>query len=136
MGQAVRLALSQGMHTNIPTGQLPDDLIQRCRKIWWTIYVLDREMTSLMGLPQAVRDEDVQAPLPASEGDTFRSWAFTMRIKLSHFIASIDRSKLFLRYRLVLPWLINYSRVRARWTPPKRLFTSYQGSSRRYCRHD
>jgi len=91
IGQAVRMAMSQGLHTDVPTEQLGEAIVQRYRKVWWTVYVLDREMTSLMGLPQSVRDEDVHTQLPTFQGDPFRTAAFIMRTKLSHFIASIDR---------------------------------------------
>ncbi|KAL3951730.1 hypothetical protein ACCO45_013447 [Purpureocillium lilacinum] len=92
IGQAVRMAMSQGLHTDVPTEQLGEAIVQRYRKVWWTVYVLDREMTSLMGLPQSVRDEDVHTQLPTFQGDPFRTAAFIMRTKLSHFIASIDRA--------------------------------------------
>ena len=85
------MAMSQGLHTDVPTEQLGEPIVQRYRKVWWTVYVLDREMTSLMGLPQSVRDEDVHTQLPTFQGDAFRTAAFIMRTKLSHFIASIDR---------------------------------------------
>lgn len=93
IGQALRLAMSQGMHTDKHPHQLNEESAQRWCKIWWTVYVLDREMTSLMGLPQALSDEHARASLPTFEGDSFRTAAFLMRINLSHFIVSIDRSK-------------------------------------------
>ncbi|GAB1218540.1 hypothetical protein ATERTT37_007799 [Aspergillus terreus] len=49
IGQAVRIALAQGMHTNMPVDSLGPEVVQRCRKIWWTVFILDRQMTSLMG---------------------------------------------------------------------------------------
>ncbi|KAK2595375.1 hypothetical protein QQS21_006911 [Conoideocrella luteorostrata] len=93
IGQAVRLAMTHGLHTDLSSHQVEFPLISRCRKLWWTILVLDRQMTYLSGLPQSVRDEDVTAPLPDFEGDIFRTSAFAMRTKLSHFIATIDRSE-------------------------------------------
>jgi hypothetical protein len=51
-------------------------------------------MTYLMGVPQSIRDDNVTAPLPEFEGDPFRTAAFAMRTKLSHFIATIDSGKL------------------------------------------
>ena len=59
IGQAMRVALGQGMHTDMPVDQLGDRIVERSRRIWWTVYVLDREMTSLMGLPQSVHDDDI-----------------------------------------------------------------------------
>ncbi|EFY89467.1 hypothetical protein MAC_04486 [Metarhizium acridum CQMa 102] len=99
IGQAVRLAMSHGLHTNLSSHHVENALVPRCRKIWWTILVLDRQMTYLMGLSQSIRDDDVTAPLPEFEGDRFRTAAFAMRTKLSHFIATIDRET-FLSYDL------------------------------------
>ncbi|KAM3497375.1 hypothetical protein MY10362_009274 [Beauveria mimosiformis] len=99
IGQALRLALSQGMHTDTPPHHLDQSLIQRWRRIWWTVYVLDKEMTSLMGLPQALSDEHARSALPTFDGDAFRTAAFLMRIKLSQFIVGIDR-KTFLPFDL------------------------------------
>lgn len=47
-----------------------------------------------MGLSQSIRDDDVTAPLPEFEGDSFRTAAFAKRTKLSHFIATIDSGEL------------------------------------------
>ncbi|KAM3451321.1 hypothetical protein NHJ6243_009619 [Beauveria neobassiana] len=92
IGQALRLALSQGMHTDTPPRHLDESLVQRWRRIWWTVYVLDKEMTSLMGLPPALSDEHARSALPTFDGDAFRTAAFLMRIKLSQFIVGIDRT--------------------------------------------
>ncbi|KID62566.1 Zn(II)2Cys6 transcription factor, partial [Metarhizium hybridum] len=92
IGQAVRLAMSHGLHTNLSSHHVENALVPRCRRIWWTILVLDRQMTYLMGLSQSIRDDDVTAPLPEFEGDGFRTAAFAMRTRLSHFIATIDRA--------------------------------------------
>ncbi|OJJ42312.1 hypothetical protein ASPZODRAFT_20635 [Penicilliopsis zonata CBS 506.65] len=64
IGQAVRIAMAQGMHTDMPVDQLGEAEVQRCRRIWWTVYVLDRQLTSLMGLPQSIRDDQLHEQLP------------------------------------------------------------------------
>ncbi|KAH8807875.1 Zn(II)2Cys6 transcription factor [Xylogone sp. PMI_703] len=90
IGQAKRMALGQGMHTDMPIRYLGEALVQRCRKIWWTVYILDREMTSLMGLPQAINDNDVQTPLPTFLGSVQRTQTLNIQIKLSRIIAEIN----------------------------------------------
>ncbi|RFU34083.1 hypothetical protein B7463_g2248, partial [Scytalidium lignicola] len=90
IGQAKRMALGQGMHTDMPIRHLGEALVQRCRKIWWTVYILDREMTSLMGLPQAINDNDVHAPLPTFLGSVQRTQTLNLQIKLSQIIADIN----------------------------------------------
>lgn len=90
----MRIAMAQGMHTNMPIENLGEPLVQRCRKIWWTIFILDRQMTSLMGLPQSIRNDDITCQLPNYSGSTQRAAALNMQIKLARIYAEIARSKL------------------------------------------
>ncbi|GKU20030.1 unnamed protein product [Fusarium langsethiae] len=89
IGQAMRVALGQGMHTDMPVDQLGERIVERSRRIWWTVYVLDREMTSLMGLPQSVHDDDIHPALPHFDGSSQRAAALNMQIRLCRSIASI-----------------------------------------------
>jgi proline utilization trans-activator len=93
IGQAMRISLAQGMHTDMPVADLGEPVVQRCRKIWWTVYILDRQMTSLMGLPQNIRDDDITCRLPNFPGSTQRTAALDMQIKLSRIYADISRSR-------------------------------------------
>lgn len=81
------------MHTDMPVADLGEPLVQRCRKIWWTVYILDRQMTSLMGLPQSIRDDDISCQLPTFAGSAQRTAALNMQIKLARVYAEIARSK-------------------------------------------
>ncbi|KAJ5959849.1 uncharacterized protein N7479_006999 [Penicillium vulpinum] len=89
IGQAMRIAMAQGMHTNMPVDDLGHDMVQRSSKIWWTIYILDREMTSLMGLPQSINDRYVQTQLPTFS-DPSETMSLGMHIKLSKIIAEVN----------------------------------------------
>jgi hypothetical protein len=93
IGQAMRIALVQGMHTDMPIEPLGRPLVQRCRKIWWTIYILDRHMTSLMGLPQSIQDEDITCQFPDFTASPQRAAALNIQIKLARVHAEITRSK-------------------------------------------
>lgn len=88
----MRIALAQGMHTDMPVADLGEPLVQRSRKIWWTVYILDRQMTSLMGLPQSIRDDDISCQLPRFSGSAQRAAALKMQIKLARIYAEIARS--------------------------------------------
>ncbi|EPE04399.1 zn 2cys6 transcription factor [Ophiostoma piceae UAMH 11346] len=92
IGQAMRIALGQGLHTDMPVDRLGYHTVERARRAWWTVYVLDREMTSLMGLPQSIHDEDVHPQVPSFSGSLQRSTAFRMQINLSRVIANINRT--------------------------------------------
>ena len=88
----MRIALAQGMHTDMPVQHLGEVLVQRCRKIWWTIYVLDRQMTSLMGLPQSIQDNQIHPQLPSFPGSPQKVVALSMQIRMCQIIAEINSS--------------------------------------------
>ncbi|KAJ5376902.1 hypothetical protein N7509_013788 [Penicillium cosmopolitanum] len=92
IGQAMRMAMAEGMHTQMPIEYLGENMVQRCRKIWWTVYILDREMTSLMGLPQTLNDDQINTLLPTFPGSMQRTAAIGMHIRLSRIIAEINGS--------------------------------------------
>lgn len=88
----MRIALGHGFHTDMPVERLGEQVVERSRRIWCTVYILDREMTSLMGLPQSVHDDDVHPQLPTFSGLGRRSTALDLQIKLSRVISVINRS--------------------------------------------
>ncbi|KAH6656516.1 fungal-specific transcription factor domain-containing protein [Truncatella angustata] len=90
IGQAMRTAMAYGMHTEMPADQLGEKHVQRCRKVWWTIFVLDRQMTSLMGLPHPIQDAEIQCRLPVYHESHQRTTTLDMHIKLARVIAEIN----------------------------------------------
>ncbi|ESU10213.1 hypothetical protein FGSG_03068 [Fusarium graminearum PH-1] len=111
IGQAMRVALGQGMHTDMPVDQLGERIVERSRRIWWTVYVLDREMTSLMGLPQSVHDDDIHPALPHFDGSTQRAAALHMQIRLCRSIASVGRGVYGANGRLNKKFLLSTKKV-------------------------
>ncbi|KAH7075944.1 Zn(II)2Cys6 transcription factor [Paraphoma chrysanthemicola] len=111
IGQAMRIALAQGMHTDMPVADLGDATVQRCRKIWWTVYILDRQMTSLMGLPQNIRDDDITCRLPSFPSSAQRGAALDMQIKLARVYAEISRTVYGVQGRLRKRFVISMKAV-------------------------
>ncbi|KAF4339946.1 positive activator of transcription [Fusarium beomiforme] len=111
IGQAMRVALGQGMHTDMPVDQLGDRTVERSRRIWWTVYVLDREMSSLMGLPQSIHDDDIHHQLPHFDGSTQRVAALHMQIRLCRTIASVGRGVYGANGRLNKKFLLSTKKV-------------------------
>ncbi|KAH0032267.1 putative fungal-specific transcription factor, partial [Aureobasidium melanogenum] len=71
IGSAMRLGLTIGMYQNMAERQLPDKAARQRRvRLWWTMYVLDRMMSSKVGYPTLLKDEDVEVDLPTDEGLT------------------------------------------------------------------
>ncbi|KAL4794097.1 Zn(II)2Cys6 transcription factor [Aspergillus venezuelensis] len=63
IGQALRMLQVHGYHTNLSSVTNSKDLL-RCQNVWWTVYVLERQMSVLMGAPPGISDSDVSASLP------------------------------------------------------------------------
>ncbi|KAI7377669.1 hypothetical protein KC328_g14315 [Hortaea werneckii] len=71
IGQAMRLALEQGLHTSSTFEEQQRGNVsegERYREAWWTVYMLDRHMSSLMGAPVALADDEITAQLPSFAG--------------------------------------------------------------------
>ncbi|KAL6241345.1 hypothetical protein RBB50_011818 [Rhinocladiella similis] len=92
IGQALRIALAEGMHTNMQDVGLDQEYVQRCRNVWWTVYILDRQMSSLMGVPVGLRDDDISASLPAFSMPSQKSLALELNVKLSGILSQIMNS--------------------------------------------
>lgn len=88
----MRLALNYGLHTNIEADRFGTASVERIRRAWWTVFILDREMTAVAGLPQSIEIQDVYCQLPAFSGSVTRISALKMQLKLSQLIADINRS--------------------------------------------
>ncbi|THX36628.1 hypothetical protein D6D10_06509 [Aureobasidium pullulans] len=96
--QALGIALEHGMHTDMQSQHIPEHHVRRCRNIFWTVYILDRQLSSLMGLPTSIRDEDISAELPYDPLKSQKAMALDIQVKLSRVIAKIANSKILLAY--------------------------------------
>ncbi|KAF4969352.1 hypothetical protein FSARC_3427 [Fusarium sarcochroum] len=90
--KAVRLAFAGGMHTPMKRFSIDDNLIQRYRKSWWTIVVLDRQISAYLGLPIQVQDDDITAPLPVFAESEQRTAAMAIQIGLSRVMSVVMNS--------------------------------------------
>ncbi|KAF4539541.1 C6 transcription factor [Lasiodiplodia theobromae] len=70
-GLALRLSLTLGLHRNITYDKSISAVeIENRRRVWWTVYTFDRMCSSKLGHPVMIRDEDIDAPLPSTDGLT------------------------------------------------------------------
>lgn len=88
------MALTQGLNRDLDGhGQLRPDS-HRLRSAWWTLYILDRKFSSLMGAPSSIQESDITVPLPDPQQSTQKATALDMHVKLSRLIARIINSEL------------------------------------------
>lgn len=93
IGQAFRIALTQGLHCEPSEGFLRETEANRLRYTWWTIYILDRKLSSLMGAPSSIQDSDITVALPRSDPATHKYKAFGLHVALSQLHAKVLNSK-------------------------------------------
>ncbi|KAJ4245268.1 hypothetical protein NW762_014138 [Fusarium torreyae] len=90
IGQAVRMAQSHGLHTDMQSASVGDRLAQHGRLLWWTIYTLDRKLSSLMGIPNAIHHDDISVPAPQMSETDIHLSALAINVKLSQLLGSIS----------------------------------------------
>ncbi|KAJ3540143.1 hypothetical protein NM208_g5198 [Fusarium decemcellulare] len=59
VGTAARLALGMGLHTSSTYEKLPVDVQQRRKRIFFSIYMMDRVVSIALGRPFALHDDDI-----------------------------------------------------------------------------
>ncbi|KAF4854220.1 Proline utilization trans-activator [Colletotrichum siamense] len=89
IGQAFRIAMTQGLHREPLPGLLTDTEANRLRCIWWTIYILDRKLSSLMGAPNSIQDSDITVHLPRSDPVVQKYKALSLHVVLSKLHAKV-----------------------------------------------
>ncbi|TQN67216.1 Proline utilization trans-activator, partial [Colletotrichum shisoi] len=89
IGQAFRIALTQGLHREPLQGLLNDAEANRLRCIWWTLYILDRKLSSLMGAPNSIQDSDITVQLPRSDPAVQKHKALGIHVALSRLLAKV-----------------------------------------------
>ncbi|KAK0705699.1 fungal-specific transcription factor domain-containing protein [Lasiosphaeris hirsuta] len=68
VGMALRMAISLGLHHEVrPSDQsLSDPAREHRRRVWWSVYSMDRILSVKSGNPVTVHDEDIGARLPSA----------------------------------------------------------------------
>ena len=68
LGVAVRTSQAIGLHMESPsslkTRQMPEELLDRRRRTWYSVYVLDRLLALQLGRPPAIHDSFCNSALP------------------------------------------------------------------------
>ncbi|KAI4235169.1 MAG: hypothetical protein LQ352_008121, partial [Teloschistes flavicans] len=83
LGAAMRMALVAGIHTDMKNRHKSESERERCREIWWTVYILDCHLSSLMGTPIAIGEQHISVQLPSFGGFAQKSLALSIHVKLA-----------------------------------------------------
>ncbi|RDW70299.1 hypothetical protein BP5796_08696 [Coleophoma crateriformis] len=88
IGQALRMALVFGLHRDRPLQKWDEQATARCIEVWWTVYILDRDFTSTMGVPTSINDNDITTPMPQPQGYQ-KNTALHLHVRLSRLVAQV-----------------------------------------------
>ncbi|KAJ5231508.1 uncharacterized protein N7469_006096 [Penicillium citrinum] len=89
VGQAIRIAQLDGLHTELPEDELGIKTVTRCRNLWWTLYVMDRHISSSLGLPMTTQDSDITASLNPNRNGSRHDATLNLHVKLSYLFSTI-----------------------------------------------
>ncbi|OAQ74575.1 protein phosphatase 2C [Purpureocillium lilacinum] len=88
IGTALRVAVTFGLHRERPTQDWGPSITERCQRVWWTVYVLDRTFSSSMGVPISIQDADITTTMPSRDGAR-DSMTLYVHVKLSNLISEV-----------------------------------------------
>jgi hypothetical protein len=71
------------MNRRFDAYHLPQHQFEHRSKLWWTIYIIDRKLSSLVGVPTALHDEDIALPMPPMNGGRNQNSTFALHVELS-----------------------------------------------------
>ncbi|KAL4976260.1 hypothetical protein BDW66DRAFT_151207 [Aspergillus desertorum] len=91
VGHAIRIAQMDGMHTQLPEDELGTETVARCRNLWWTLYVLDRHISSSVGASMTPEDSDITTLLepPTATACSQSDTTLSLSVRLSHLLSYI-----------------------------------------------
>ncbi|KAG4256872.1 hypothetical protein FPRO03_03882 [Fusarium proliferatum] len=80
---ALRHGLEHGIHTEMQSDSLDAAYVQRSRHMFWTLYILERQLISLLGLPLSIADETISARFPDFPGQPQKLEALNIHVDFS-----------------------------------------------------
>lgn len=69
VGTALRMAISLALHQEVPDPRLDEASKEQRRRIWWSVYSLDRILCVKSGNPLTIDDQDIDVSLPSRLGN-------------------------------------------------------------------
>lgn len=92
LGQAIRIAQFEGLHTQLSEEQLGVKTVSRCRNLWWTLYIMDRHFSCSGGLPMTTQDSDISVSMDPPATLSHRDVALSLQARLSQLLSFILQS--------------------------------------------
>ena len=83
IGQAVRLAVAMGMNREMPPDDTDPREHERRRRLWWTLYIIDRKISIMVGAPVSIKDDEIDISAPSTTDLGLDNTAFNLHIGLA-----------------------------------------------------
>ncbi|KAF4987970.1 hypothetical protein FDECE_15233 [Fusarium decemcellulare] len=88
IGQALRISVTKVMNKLFPEALRPPN-VEYQRRLWWTVYCIDRKSAAMLGSPSIMRDNDISIPFPALKEESEAQNAFAIHAMLSSHLGKI-----------------------------------------------
>ncbi|EED17339.1 conserved hypothetical protein [Talaromyces stipitatus ATCC 10500] len=102
--------------------------LERRRRLFWSVYVLDRMISVSYGLPPGISDDDIAVPLPSITVDEYASsdrYSYAMTLQVNRHVVSLRRLEGRIMQKI---HLLSSQRLAAMSSP---ISTSYYEDTRR-----
>ncbi|RBR23176.1 uncharacterized protein FIESC28_04031 [Fusarium coffeatum] len=88
IGQALRISVTKVLNKQFPEAMRSTNFEYQ-RRLWWTVYCIDRKCAAMLGSPSVMREDDVSIPFPElNPGDESQN-AFAIHAILSSHLGKI-----------------------------------------------
>lgn len=83
------MCVLEGLNNEPPSEIFGCHFATQCRDIWWSAYILDRQLSAVIGAPISIQDSQISCTLPSSYKDSEHAEFMTMHIKLAKIVGQI-----------------------------------------------
>ncbi|KAH6715061.1 fungal-specific transcription factor domain-containing protein [Leptodontidium sp. MPI-SDFR-AT-0119] len=89
IGQALHICLTQGLNRRFDAQRITKQEFDLRSKLWWTVYVIERKLSSLVGVPPALHDEDIALSMPSIDPADKSGLTMAFHIEISSQLGQI-----------------------------------------------
>lgn len=82
IGIATRISIAHGLDRRWDSQRNTREEFEHRSKLWWTVYVIDRKLSSLLGVIPGLLDEDISLPKPKINENGGEDWAMAFHVEI------------------------------------------------------
>lgn len=93
------MAQTFGLYTDMQPNTVGENIVTRCRRIWWTVYALERRLGTSFGVPCGFQDADISMRYPSAVEASTSAMGQTIHVKICQLLGRVVSSKSTLSLR-------------------------------------